>query len=108
MYNHEYNDDYKVLLMWFLDIDDAVYGLRDEQHDGDKNCMSSICDDPVKLFLILISYRKCMRYEVNCSIYWQSFVYDFLVLHLCCTYFNIVNYDVTISHKAYSYINCQF
>ena len=57
MYN-EHNDDYKVLLMWFIDIDDAVYGLRDEQYDGDKTGISSICDDPVKLFLILISYRK--------------------------------------------------
>ena len=108
MYTHEHNDDYKVLLMWFKDIDDAVYGLRDEQHDGDKNSMSSKCDDPVKLFLILISYRKCTRYEVNCSIYWQSFVYNVLMLDLCYTYFNIVNYDVTITNQTYSYINCQF
>ena len=99
MYNHLHNNDYKVLLIWFIDIDDAEYGLRDEQHDGDKNGMSSICDDPVKLFLILISFRKCMRYEVNCSIYWQSIVYDFLMLHLCYTYFNIVNYDVTFHIK---------
>ena len=95
MYKLEHDGGYKVLWMWFIDIDDAVYGLRDEHHDGDKTGMSSICDDPVKLFLILISYRKCMKYEVNCSIYWQSFVYDFLMLHLCYTYFNIVKYDVT-------------
>ena len=81
--------------MWFIDIDDAVYGLWDEQHDGDMTGMLSICDDPVKLFLIPISYRMYMRYEVNWSIYWQSFVYDFLMLQLCYTYFNIVNYDVT-------------
>ena len=95
MYKHEHNDDYNVILMWFIDIDDAVYILRYDQHDGDKSGMLSICDDPVKLFLILISNRMYMRCEVNCHIYWQSFVYDFLMLHLCYTYFNIVNYDVT-------------
>ena len=102
MYNDENNDDYKVLLMWFLDIIDTVYGLRDEQNDGDNNGMSSICDDCGKLFLILTGYRNWMRYEVNCSIY------DFVMLCLCYTYVNIANYDVTISHKTYSYINCQF
>ena len=108
MYNHEKNDDYKVILMWFIDIDDAVYDLTDEQNDGDQNGRSSISDDPGKSFLILINYKNWMRYEVNCSIYWQNFVYDSVMLHLCYTYFNIVNYDVTISHKTYSYINCQF
>ena len=53
MYNHGHNDDYKVVLMWFIDIDDAVYSMRDEQHYGDMCGMLSICDDPVKLFLIL-------------------------------------------------------
>ena len=69
MYNHEHNDDYNVVLMCFIDIDDAVYSLRYEQHDGDKSGMLSICDAPVKFFLIPISYRTYMRYEVNCSIY---------------------------------------
>ena len=108
MYNHEHNDDYKVVLMWFIDIDDAVYGLWDEQHGGDKTGMLSVCDDPVKLFLILISYRTYMRYGVNCSIYWHNFVYDFLILHVCYIYVDILNYDVTISHHTYACINCQF
>ena len=95
MYNHEHDDDYNVVLMWFLDIDDVVYSSRDEEHDGDQTGMSSICGDPVKFFLICISYRMYMTYEVNCSMYWQSLVYDFLMLHLCYTYVNIVNYDVT-------------
>ena len=73
----------------------AVYGSRDEEHDGDQIGMSSICGDPFKFFLICISCRTYMRYEVNCSMYCQSFVYDFLMLHLCYTYFNIVNYGVT-------------
>ena len=85
MYNHEHNDDYKVVLMWLIDIDDAVHCLQDEQHDDDKTGMLSMCDDPVKLFLILISNRMYMKYEVNCSIYWKSFVYYFLMLHLCYT-----------------------
>ena len=58
--------------MWFIDIDYEVYDLTDEQNDGDKNGMSSVSDYPGKLFLIDISYKNWMRYEVNCSIYWQT------------------------------------
>ena len=95
MYHHEHDDNYNVVLMWFLDIDDGVYDARNAEHDGDQTGMSSICGDPVKFFLIHISYRMYMRYVMNCSMYCQSIVYDFLMLHLCYTYFNIVNYDVT-------------
>ena len=35
MYNHENNVDYKVILMWFIDIDDAVHDLTFEQNDID-------------------------------------------------------------------------
>ena len=95
MYNFEHDDDYNLVFIWFLDIDDVVYSSRDEEHDGDQTGMSSICGDHVKFFLICISYKMYMTYEVNCSMYWQSLVYDFLMLHLCYTYVNIVNYDVT-------------
>ena len=74
MYNHENNDDYKIILMWFIGIADEVYDLRDEQNDGDQNGASSVCDDHGKSFLILISYKNWVTYEVNCSIYWQNYV----------------------------------
>ena len=79
-----------------------------EENDGDQNHTSCVCDDPDKSFLILKGYQNWMTYEVNCSIYWQNFVYDFVMLHVCYIYFDILNYDVTISHHTYSYINCQF
>ena len=97
MYNDEHNDDYNVVLMWFLDIDDVVQSSRDEEHDGDETGMSCICGDIVKLFLMCISYRMYMTYQVNCDMYWQSFVYNFLMLHLCYTYVHILNYDITFA-----------
>ena len=97
MCNDEHNDDYNVVLMWFLDIDDAVQSSRDEEHDGDETGMSCICGDTVKFFLMCISYRMYMTCQVNCDMYWQSFVYDFLMLHLCYTYVHILNYDITFA-----------
>ena len=49
-----------------------------------------------------------MTYEVNCSIYWYDFLYDFVMLHVCYIYCDILNYDVIILHHTYSYINYQF
>ena len=69
MYHHENNDDYKFILMGFIDIDDEIHDLTDEQNDSDQNGTSCVCDDPGKSFLILISYKNWMAYEVNCSIY---------------------------------------
>ena len=108
MYHHEDNDDYKFILMQFIDIGDEVHGLTGEENDGDQNGTSCVCDDPGKSFLILKSYQNWMTYEENCSIYWHNFVYDFVMLHVCYIYFNILNYDVTISQHTYSYINSQF
>ena len=65
MYNHENNDDYKVILMWFIDIDDEVHDLTDEQNDGDQSGTWSVCDDPGKSFLVLISYKNWMMFEVE-------------------------------------------
>ena len=94
-YNHEINDDCKVVLMWCIDIDDAVYVCE-------MNTMMVIrlvCYLYVMILLNYFSYLSVTemyrRYEVNRSIYWQSFVYDFLMLYLCYTYVNIVSYDVT-------------
>ena len=44
MYHHEHNDDYKFILMWFLDITDEVHNLTHEQHDGDVKGILSVCD----------------------------------------------------------------
>ena len=40
-----------------------------------------------------------MTWEVNYYISSQYFVYDFVMLHLCYTYFNILNYHVTVLYK---------
>ena len=72
IYNHENNDDYKFVLMWFIDIADEVHDLTHEQNDGDQKGTSSVCDDHGKSFLILISYQNWMTYEVNCNTYWQN------------------------------------
>ena len=53
MYYHENHDDHKFLLMWFIDIGDAVHSLTGEENDGDQNSTSCVCDDPGKSFLIL-------------------------------------------------------
>ena len=65
MYYHENNDDYKFILMCFIDIADEVHGLTSEENDSDQNDTSCACDDPGKSFLILKSYQNCMTYEVN-------------------------------------------
>ena len=44
MYHHEHNDDYKFILMWFLDIADEVHDLTHEQNNGDVKGISSVCD----------------------------------------------------------------
>ena len=108
MYYHENNDVYKFALVWFIDIGDEVHGSTGEEHDGDQSDISCVCDDPGKSFLILKSYQNWMTYEVNCSIYWYDFPYDFVMLHVYYIYVDILNYDVTISHHTYSYINYQF
>ena len=62
----------------------------------------------VNHFCILKNYQTWMTYEVNCSIYWYDFLYDFVMLHVCYIYCDILNYDVIMSHHTYSYINYQF
>ena len=108
MYYHEINDDYKFILMWFLDIADEVHGLTGEENDGDQNSTSCVWEDLGESFFIFKSYQNWIAYEVNCSIYWYNFMYDFVMLHLRYIYVVIWNYDVTISHHTYAYINCQF
>ena len=108
MYHHEHYDDYKFILMWFLDIGDEVHGVTSAEYDSDHNSTSHVCKDRGKSFLILTSYQNWITYEVNCSIYWYDFLYDFVMLHVCYIYCDILNYDVTISHHTYSYINYQF
>ena len=44
MYHYEHNDDYKFMLMWFIDIADEVHDLTHEQNDGDDKSISSVCD----------------------------------------------------------------
>ena len=105
MHYHENNDDYKFNLMWFVDLGDEVHGVTSEEYDGDDK---SVCENHDKLFLILTSYQNWITYEVNCSIYCHNFVYDFVMLHVYYIYCDILNYDVTISHHTYAYINCQF
>ena len=108
MYYHENNDDYKFILMWFIDLGDEVHGVTGEEHDGDHNSISSVCEDHGKSFLILKSYQNWITYEVNYSIYWHNIVYHFLMLYICYIYLDILNCDITISHHTYAYINCQF
>ena len=44
MYHHEHNDDYKFIVMWFIDIADEVHDLTHEQNDGDETGISSVHD----------------------------------------------------------------
>ena len=53
MYHHEKNDDYMVMLTCFIDIDNAVCNMRDDNSEGDKNGILSIYDDHGKSFFIL-------------------------------------------------------
>ena len=45
MYYHENDDDYRFILMWFIDLCDAVHGVTSVEDDGDKNHTSSACED---------------------------------------------------------------
>ena len=35
-------------------------------------------------------------------------MYDFLRLHVCYIYVDILHYDVTVSQHIYAYMDCQF
>ena len=35
MYYHENHNDYKLILMWFIDISDDVHGSTDGKQDAD-------------------------------------------------------------------------
>ena len=37
IYYHENNDDYMVILIYFIDIDHAVHNTRDGNSEGNKN-----------------------------------------------------------------------
>ena len=50
MYHHEHNDDYKFILMLFIDVADEGHDLTHEQNDGDEKGISSVCDGPGKSF----------------------------------------------------------
>ena len=45
MYYHENDDGYKFILMWFIDLGDAVQGATSEEHDGGKSHTSQECED---------------------------------------------------------------
>ena len=105
MYYHENNNDDKFILMWFIDVSDNVHGTTDGEKDGDQNDSSCLCDDHGKSFFILKNYQNCMTYEVNCSISWYHFLYDFMMLHVCYIYCDILNYHVIMSHNIYIHIS---
>ena len=44
MYHHEHHDDYKFVVMWFLDIADEVHDLSCEQNDSDVKGILPVCD----------------------------------------------------------------
>ena len=51
-----------VVLLWFVVIDDSLYSRKDTDTAVDKNCRSSIHDDPGKSFVIVLSYKNCISY----------------------------------------------
>ena len=42
MYYHENNDNYKLILMWFIDISDNMHGSTDGEEDGNQNDSSCV------------------------------------------------------------------
>ena len=66
IYYHDNNDDYMVILTYFIDIDNAVKNARDGNNDGDMNSVIFISHDHGKSFLICTTYQNCRshtRYE---------------------------------------------
>ena len=53
MYYHEHHDDYKFIVMWFIDIADDVHDMICGQNDIDEKGISSVCDDSGKECLML-------------------------------------------------------
>ena len=62
MYYHKNNDDYEFILMWFIDLGDEGHGVTSEEHDGDHNSTSCVCENHGKSFLILTGYQNCRSY----------------------------------------------
>ena len=53
MYYHEHHDDYKFIVMWFLDIADDVHGVICAMNDGDEKGILSVCDISGNICLML-------------------------------------------------------
>ena len=43
MYHYEHNDDYKFMLMWFIDIADEVHDLTHDRNDSEEKSIPSVC-----------------------------------------------------------------
>ena len=69
-----------VVLIYFVVIDDSLYGRRDKDTEGDKNHMSSVYDDPGKSFLILLSYKNCISYTRDQNSVCKKIVSDLYML----------------------------
>ena len=81
------NDDNMVILTYFIDIGHAVYNMRDDNSEGNKNSVLSISDDHGKSFFILTGYQNCRSYtrhehsigeKVLCNVYLIILVNHFL------------------------------
>ena len=53
MYYHEHHNDYKFIVMWFIDIADGVHDVICGQNDGDEESILSVCDDCGKVYLMI-------------------------------------------------------
>ena len=53
MYYHKHHDDYKFIVMWFLDIADDVHDVICAKNDGDEKGILSVCDNSGKVCLML-------------------------------------------------------
>ena len=105
MYYHENNNDYKLILMWFIDVSDNVHGLTDGETDGHQKDSSCVCDDPGKSFLYLKIIKIGWHMRLIVVFLGMTFLYDFVMLHVCYIYCDILNYHVIMSHNIYIYIH---
>ena len=75
MYYHEHQDDYKFIVMWFLDIADDIHDVICAKNDGDEKGILCVSDNSGNVCLMFKNYQNWMTYQINCHIYWQNLVY---------------------------------
>ena len=58
MYYHEHHDDYKFIVMWFLDIADDIHDVICTKNDSDEKGILCVCDNSGNMYVLCLKLPK--------------------------------------------------